>query len=98
MNKPMDPKKIIHSNNYLSFFVKKDSILSGKLTEEIIEGYYSTLKAPLENKYKKSKEASRIYQAFALEEGEVDQEQVEAKEKWIKNHIFNLKAWIPIWI
>ena len=95
MNKPMDPKKIIHSNNYLSFFVKKDSILSGKLTEEIIEGYYSTLKAPLENKYKKSKEASRIYQAFALEEGEVDQEQVEAKEKWIKNHIFNLKAWIP---
>ena len=49
----------------------------------------------MENKYKKSKEASRIYQAFALEEGEVDQDQVEAKEKWIKNHIFNLKAWIP---
>ena len=24
MNKPIDSKKIIHSNNYLSFFIKKD--------------------------------------------------------------------------
>ena len=26
MNKPVDSKKVIHSNQYLSFFVKKDSI------------------------------------------------------------------------
>lgn len=48
MNKPMDTKKVIHSNNYLSFAVKKDSIVSGKLTEEIIDGYYEILKNPLE--------------------------------------------------
>ena len=40
MNKPVDSKKIIHSNNYLSFFVKKESIVSGKLTDEMIDGYY----------------------------------------------------------
>ena len=28
MNKPVDPKKVIHSNSYLSFFVKKASIVS----------------------------------------------------------------------
>ena len=26
MNKPIDPSKIIHSNNYLSFAAKKDSV------------------------------------------------------------------------
>ena len=55
MNKPVDPKKIIHSNSYLSFFVKKESIVSGKLTEEIIDSYYDILKNPVEKKYKKSK-------------------------------------------
>ena len=39
MNKPMDMKKIIHSNNYLSFYLKKDNLTNGKLTNEIIEGY-----------------------------------------------------------
>ena len=63
MNKPVDSKKVIHSNNYLSFAVKKESITS-KLTETIIDNYYDTLKNPLEAKYKKSKEASKIYQKF----------------------------------
>ena len=53
MNKPVDAKKVIHSNNYLSFFVKKDSIASGKLTESLINGYYDTLKDPVNQKYKK---------------------------------------------
>lgn len=43
MNKPMDSKKVIHSNNYLAFAVKKESITS-KLTETIIDNYYDTLK------------------------------------------------------
>lgn len=32
MNKPIDPKKVIHTNNYLSIAVKKESIVSQKLT------------------------------------------------------------------
>ena len=70
MNKPMDGKKVIHSNNYFSFFVKKDSILTKKLTEAIIDGYYEVLKNPLEQKYKKSKEAGKIYELFEEEEGD----------------------------
>lgn len=92
MNKPMEPKKIIHSNNYLSFFVKKDSIVSGKLTEEIIDGYYAVLNDPVNQKYKKSKEAVTIYDLFVREEGEVDQKQVEEKKNWIKEHIFSLQG------
>ena len=50
MNKPQDSTKIIHSNNYLSFWVKKDSLKNGKLTEKIIEQFYELLSHP-EMKY-----------------------------------------------
>ncbi|WP_072523606.1 hypothetical protein [Clostridium sp. Marseille-P3244] len=95
MNKPMDSKKIIHSNNYFSFFVKKDSLITGKLTEEIIDGYYAVLEDPLEKKYGKSKEAARIYELFSEREGAVDQEAAEEKKKWIKDHIFRLEELEP---
>lgn len=90
MNKPIDPKKVIHSNNYFSFAVKKDSIVSGKLTEDIIDGYYRILADPLENKYKKSKEASRIYKDFEQKNGTVDLELLEKNKTWIKEHIFKI--------
>lgn len=90
MNKPVDGKKIIHSNNYLSFWVKKESIVSGKLTDEIIDGYYDVLADPLEKKYKKSKEASKIYQLFEETEGAVPKEEIEKNKLWIKEHIYHL--------
>lgn len=90
MNKPMDTKKVIHSNNYLSFWVKKDSIVSGKLTEAIIDGYYDILKNPLEKKYKKSKEAGKIYGMFEASEGVPSEEKIEQKKIWIKEHVFAL--------
>ena len=34
MDKPQDPKKVIHSNNYLSFWIKKESLTNGKLNME----------------------------------------------------------------
>ena len=98
MNKPMDSKKIIHSNNYLSFAVKKDSITI-KLTEAIIDNYYDTLKNPLEKKYKKSKkskEASKIYQKFEEEYSAVDVELLERCRSWIKQHIFSIDKLINI--
>lgn len=91
MNKPVDPKKIIHSNNYLAFFVKKESIVSGKLTEAIIDGYYDILENPAEKKYQKSKEATRIYKLYEETAGEVDKEAVERCREWIKGHIFHLE-------
>lgn len=95
MNKPMDSKKVIHSNNYLSFAVKKDSITI-KLTEAIIDNYYDTLKNPLEKKYKKSKEASKIYQKFEEEHSAVDVELLERCRSWIKQHIFSIDKLINI--
>jgi len=95
MNKPMDSKKIIHSNNYLSFFVKKESIVSGKLTEAVIDDYYDVLKNPLKkyskSKYSKSKEAERIYTMFEETNGSVDTEAAERYRQWIRAHIFCLK-------
>lgn len=96
MNKPMDPKKVIHSNNYFSFAVKKDSVISGKLTNAIIDGYYHILSNPLENKYKKSKEASRIYEDFVQKNGAVDVQTLEKNKQWIKEHIFNLNEFVDI--
>ena len=96
MNKPVDPKKVIHSNNYFSFAVKKDSIVSGKLIENIIDGYYRILADPLENKYKKSKEASRIYKDFEQKNGTVDLELLEKNKTWIKEHIFKIDEAVEI--
>lgn len=95
MNKPMDSKKVIHSNNYLAFAVKKDSITT-KLTEAIIDNYYDTLKNPLEKKYKKSKEASKIYQKFEEEHSVVNIELLEKCRSWIKQHIFSIDKLINI--
>ncbi|WP_278403009.1 hypothetical protein [Megamonas rupellensis] len=98
MNKPIDSKKVIHSNNYLAFAVKKESIVTGKLTEVIIDNYYDTLKNPLEKKYKKSKskEASKIYKKFEEEYSAVDEELLEKCRSWIKQHIFSIDKLINV--
>lgn len=90
MNKPMDGGKIIHSNNYLSFFVKKENVVSGTLTEDIIDGYYEVLKNPIEKKYKKAQKASEIYRQFENEAGPVDGISIERNKRWVKEHIFSL--------
>lgn len=94
MNKPID-SKVIHSNNYLSFAVKKESI-SSKLTEAIIDNYYDILKNPLEKKYKKSKEASKIYQNFEKKYSPVNIEILEKCRSWIKQHIFSIDKLVQI--
>ena len=95
MNKPIDIKKVIHSNNYLAFAVKKESITT-KLTEAIIDNYYDTLKNPLEKKYKKSKEASKIYQKFEEDHGVVNITLLEKCRSWIKKHIFSIDKLVNV--
>lgn len=68
MNKIIDSKKIIHSNNYLSLFIKKESLTNGKLTNEIIDNYYEVLSNP-DIKYSKSKKAMKIYKTVEEEIG-----------------------------
>lgn len=88
MNKPIDKKKIIQSNNYLSFFIKKESLFNSKLTVERINQYYDTLLNPY-LKYKDSK-SREIYKKIEEEIGEVDKSKVEKIKSWIEENIFNL--------
>lgn len=90
MNKPIDSKKIIHSNNYLSFFVKKESIENNKLTNEIIDNFYDVLKEPMK-KYQSKPKSREIYYKLEKKIGKVDIELLERIRYWIKNNIFNLK-------
>lgn len=85
MNKPMDSKKIIHSNNLYSFFLKKDSLTSGKLTLDVIDGYYDTLAKP-EIKYNKSK-AKELYRQTEGKIGSVNREILEMIREWIKKWV-----------
>lgn len=88
MNKPIDSKKIIQSNNYLSFIIKKESLTNGKLCDERIEEYYSKLANPY-LKYDKGN-SKEIYKSIEKELGEVDVDILEKIKKWIKENIFNL--------
>ena len=89
IDKPQDPKKVIHSNSYLSFWVKHDSLENGKLDKEAIDRYFDILKEPLE-KYKKFQDRE-MYQYIAEKIGDVNQEKLEYCRNWIKNHIFHLE-------
>lgn len=91
MNKPIDPKKIIHSNNYLSFFIKKDSLVSGKVTQEVIDGYYEVLKNPMV-KYEKKKKSKELYQSIEEEIGKPDLKLLEEIQNWLKENLDKLEV------
>ena len=81
MNKPMDTSKIIHSNNYLSLAIKKESIKEGKLTSSIIDAYYTLMKNPTE-KYKKPK-AKKLYKEVENRYGTTDCEFIDKIQKYV---------------
>jgi len=86
MNKPIDTKKVIHSNQIYAFFIKKESIVEKKLTVDVVDGYYNTLSAP-ETKYKGK--GKKLYQQTAEELGEPDYETLEKIRAWIQDWIAN---------
>ena len=85
MNKPMDPKKTIHSNQIYSFFIKKDSIRENKLTKSIIEGYKKNLLNP-EEKYN-SKEAKELYKNIAEKLPKIEKDIIEDIFLWIEENV-----------
>lgn len=85
MNKPMDPKKTIHSNQIYSFFIKKDSIREHKLTKSIIEGYKKNLLNP-EEKYN-SKEGKELYKNIAERLPKIEKDIVEDIFLWIEDNV-----------
>lgn len=90
IDKPIDLKKKIHSNNYLSFAVKQDSLAAGEVTAECIRQYYEILANPL-IKYKK-KETKQLYQGYEERYGTPDVELIEK----IKSYILTGEGWRDI--
>lgn len=96
MNKPVDTAKIIHSNNYMSFFIKKENLNSGKLTQKIIEDYFENLKNWKERCISKvkSKESKKVVTDICTELestlGNVDLEKLELSKNWILNNLNDL--------
>lgn len=89
MDKPQDPKKVVHSNNYMSFWVKQENIENGKLDESAIDRYFDVLLNPVD-KYKKRQDRE-MYKHIADQIGEVNQKQLEKNRMWIKENIFQLE-------
>lgn len=90
MNKPIDPKKIIHSNNYLTFFLKKESLATGKLTPDIISGYFEILKKP-HIKYEKKAKAAELYRSLEKEIEEPDSRILQQIQDWIEMNLLDLE-------
>lgn len=90
MNKPIDGKKQIHSNNYLSFFVK-NNVLSEKKKEleDSIEKYYEILKNPF-LKYDKE-EKKRVYTQLEEKLGKPSEEKIQKNYEWIKENLYKIK-------
>lgn len=87
MNKPVDSKKIIQSNSYLGFVIKKESLTNGKLTKEIITQYYNILRNP-RIKYTKKQDIA-LYDAVEEQIGLVNYENIDIVEQWINKNIFS---------
>ncbi len=79
--KPIKSKKI-HTNNYLSFAVKKETIQKKELTKEIIQNYYQVLKNP-EIKYKSQKNTPILYNSVEKEIGTPDIGLIQKIEKYL---------------
>lgn len=85
MNKPIDPKKIIHTNNYLCIAVKKESIVLNKLTPEIIKNFFSILKNPIV-KYEKKVKSRELFKNVEEQLGSVDIDLINKIESYVLNN------------
>ena len=89
MDKALDRAKKIHSNNYLSFFVKKENLFNGALTVDIIKKYYDVFRN-LNTKYGRSPESKKLYEETEKLCGQIDIDLINSIEEWINMHIFKI--------
>ena len=95
MNKPVDPKKTIHSNNYLTIFIKKDILpivgeSDKKLTEESllesIKRYFDTFVK--ESKDRFDPESLELLESLELED--IPTDKVSYHKKYLSENIYNI--------
>ncbi|MFT4144351.1 MAG: type I-B CRISPR-associated protein Cas8b/Csh1 [Mobilitalea sp.] len=79
--------KNIHSNNYMTLFMKKENLFNGKITEETLTNYYEVFKEPYKKKYSKP----QLRKAFELLEdkyGKANVDRIVKIEEWVKENLF----------
>lgn len=102
MDKPVDPKKTIHSNNYMSFFIKKENLnedivndkSNNKNIYNAIDRYFSTIQSltpSKESKKKEDKEKLKMYELLENKLIDIDIEELEKNKLWLENNILKLK-------
>lgn len=101
-DKPVDPKKTIHSNNYMSLFIKKDNLSETIINDKsnskniynAINRYFSAIQSLTpDKKSKKSedKEKIKMYNMLENELLDIDIEELEKNKLWLENNILKLK-------
>lgn len=83
-NKCIDKKKLIHSNNYLSFLCKKEAL--PRITNQIIDGYYEVLEDPA-RKYGDID----IYQLVVEQLPDIDHKKLHQCKTWVKEWIHDIE-------
>lgn len=81
--------KNIHSNNYLTLFIKKENLFNGKINDKSLTEYYEVFKNPYNTKYKTSP-IRASYVAAEEKYGVSNIERIGKIEKWVKENIFGL--------
>lgn len=100
-NKSIEKSKLIHSNNYMSFFIKKETLNLEEFAKkkkkanikefilECIDDYFNVLENP-KNKHSKKKEALKLYKEIEEQLGLSNVEKVNYCRNWIKENIFQI--------
>ena len=100
-NKSIEKSKLIHSNNYMSFFIKKETLNLEEFAKkkkkanikefilECIDDYFNVLENP-KNKHSKKKEALKLYKEIEEQLGLANVEKVNYCRNWIKENIFQI--------
>ena len=89
-NKAISDKNI-HSNNYLTLFIKKENLFNGKIIEETISSYYDVFKNPYKKKYTKS-QLRKSYELLEEKYGKSDLERIQKIEAWVQENLLHLNV------
>lgn len=81
--------KNIHSNNYLTLFIKKENLFNNKINNNALTEYYEVFRAPYNSKYK-DYPIRASYEAAEQKYGVSNIRRIEKIEKWVKENLYNL--------
>lgn len=81
--------KNIHSNNYLTLFIKKENLFNKKINGKVLSEYYEVFRNPYNNKYKYPP-IRNSYEAAEQKYGASNVERIDKIEKWVKENLFEL--------